>query len=48
MAAKLILCVGCDRGYYGTDKDKCSCGWNIKKKSDKRGCFCGTKIKGVL
>lgn len=42
----LVDCSECDRGGNGSDKDKCSCGWNIKK--GKRGsCFSGTLIQGL-
>lgn len=35
-----IDCSECDRGGNGSDKDKCSCGWKVKKP--KRGsCYIG-------
>lgn len=41
-----VDCSECDRGGNGTDKDKCSSGWKIKK-SDGRGCFLGDLMEGV-
>jgi len=47
-ASDFVKCVDCDRGFYGRDEDKCSSGWNIKKRSMKgktSGCFLGTRIE---
>jgi hypothetical protein len=35
-----IACSECERGGNGSDKDKCSCGWQITR-SGKQGCFMG-------
>lgn len=35
-----IDCAECERGGNGSDKDKCSSGWNVKKIKHG-GCFCG-------
>ena len=37
-------CSECDRGGNGASKDKCSCGWRIKKFNGA-GCFIGTEIQ---
>ena len=44
-----VRCVKCDRGFYGSDKDKCSAGGHIKNKRNTGGCFLGveTKEEGV-
>jgi hypothetical protein len=39
-----VYCHECTRGGNGDDKDKCSCGWQKKKKSNL-GCYLGTKMK---
>jgi hypothetical protein len=39
-----VYCHECTRGGNGNDKDKCSCGWQQKKKSSL-GCYLGTKIE---
>jgi len=39
-----VACSECDRGGNGTDVDKCSCGWKIKRFNGS-GCFCGTLIE---
>lgn len=41
-----VDCAECDRGGNGSDKDKCSCGWMIKK-GRKGGCFIGVLIPGM-
>ena len=41
-----VDCSECDRGGNGTDKDKCACGWKIKK-GKKGGCFLGKLIPGI-
>jgi hypothetical protein len=38
-----VACSECDRGGNGTDKDKCSCGWQVKRWN-KLGCFMGTLL----
>ncbi len=35
-----VYCHECNRGGNGDDKDKCSCGWQIKKETSL-GCFLG-------
>ena len=37
-------CSECERGGNGNDKDKCSCGWNVKRFNGS-GCFSGIEIK---
>lgn len=37
-------CCECTRGGNGNDKDKCSCGWKVKRWNHL-GCFCGVLIK---
>jgi hypothetical protein len=41
-----IDCSECNRGGNGADKDKCSCGWKVKK-GKKCGCFVGKLIDGM-
>lgn len=41
-----IDCSECDRGGNGSDKDKCSCGWEVKR-SNGLGCFLGTLRPGL-
>jgi len=36
-----VACSECERGGNGNDKDKCACGWKIKKFQGS-GCFGGT------
>lgn len=36
-----VACSECERGGNGSDQDKCSCGWRVKK-FNKKGCFSGT------
>ena len=43
----MVDCSECERGGNGSDKDKCSCGWKIKK-GHKGGCFMGTLIAGMM
>jgi len=33
-----VACSECDRGGNGLDKDKCSCGWRVKRFNGL-GCF---------
>lgn len=40
------FCHACNRGGNGKDKDKCACGWQVKSKRNKAGCWIGTPIKG--
>ncbi len=35
-----VACSECNRGGNGEDKDKCSCGFNVKR-GGKKGCFSG-------
>ena len=35
-----VSCSECERGGNGSDKDKCACGWKIKK-FNQLGCFSG-------
>ena len=35
-----VACSECERGGNGSDKDKCSCGWKVKKFNGL-GCFLG-------
>lgn len=39
-----VYCHECERGGNGSDKDKCTCGWEIKKKTSL-GCYIGVKIE---
>jgi len=39
-----VDCTECERGKYGNDKDKCSCGWKVKK-GGTLGCFIGTLME---
>ena len=41
--AVYVDCSECERGGNGTDKDKCACGWRVKK-GGKGGCFLGTLL----
>ena len=36
-----VDCSECERGGNGSDKDKCSCGWQVKR-GRQGGCFLGT------
>jgi hypothetical protein len=36
-----VACSECERGGNGSDPNKCSCGWKVKKYN-KMGCFAGT------
>jgi hypothetical protein len=45
-----VACSECERGGNGNDKDKCSCGWKVKRFNGS-GCFDGTiieKYKGLI
>lgn len=42
-ATKYVFCHECNRGGNGIDPDKCSCGWQIKRKSTM-GCYLGEPI----
>lgn len=37
-------CSECNRGGNGTDKDKCSCGWKVKRYNGL-GCYAGKKMR---
>jgi hypothetical protein len=39
-----VACSECDRGGNGSDKDKCSSGWQVKRFNGM-GCFSGSEIK---
>ena len=41
-----VDCSECRRGGNGSDQDKCSCGWRVKR-SNKSGCFLGHLIEGL-
>lgn len=41
-----VDCSECTRGGNGTDADKCSAGWQIKK-GKKGGCFIGQLLPGL-
>ena len=41
-----IDCSECERGGNGSDIDKCSFGWKVKK-TNKGGCFIGTIKKEI-
>jgi hypothetical protein len=41
-----IDCSECERGGNGDAKDKCSCGWKVKK-GKQGGCFIGTLMSGL-
>lgn len=42
-----VDCSECTRGGNGQDKDKCSCGWQIKR--GKQGsCFSGALLPGLF
>lgn len=41
-----VDCSECDRGGNGSDKDKCSCGWQVKRGGNG-GCFIGTLRPGL-
>jgi len=38
-----VDCAECERGGNGTDKDKCSVGWEVKR-STGLGCFAGVLL----
>jgi len=39
-----VACSECNRGGNGKDKDKCACGWKVKKFNGL-GCYLGNLIK---
>lgn len=41
--ATVIACSECTRGGNGKDKDKCSCGWQVKRWN-KLGCMLGVLL----
>lgn len=41
-----VDCSECERGGNGRDKDKCSCGWQVKR-GKQGGCFLGTLRAGL-
>lgn len=40
-------CGACNRGGNGNDKDKCSCGWQVRE-INALGCFAGVPIEGPI
>ena len=43
----VVDCSECERGGNGSDVDKCSCGWKIKKPHIG-SCFVGTLMEKYL
>lgn len=41
-----VDCSECERGGNGSEKDKCSCGWQIKR-GKQGGCFLGKLRAGL-
>ena len=41
-----VDCSECDRGGNGKAKDKCSCGWKVKR-AKHGGCYLGTLRDGL-
>lgn len=41
-----VACSECERGGNGAAKDKCSCGWQVKR-GGKRGCYIGQLMAGL-
>ena len=41
-----VDCSECDRGGNGSDKDKCACGWQIKRPK-RGGCYLGNLRAGL-
>lgn len=41
-----VDCSECERGGNGNAKDKCSCGWQVKR-GKQGGCFCGSLMAGL-
>lgn len=41
-----VDCSECERGGNGSDPDKCSCGWQVKK-GNNGGCFLGQLASGI-
>jgi hypothetical protein len=39
-----VACSECERGGNGSDKDKCSCGWQVKRFNGM-GSFAGSEIR---
>lgn len=42
----IVDCSECERGGNGSDKDKCSCGWQTKR-GRQGACYLGTLMKGL-
>lgn len=42
-----VDCAECERGGNGSDPDKCSAGWRVKK-GNNGGCFIGTLKKELF
>jgi hypothetical protein len=38
-----VACVECERGHFGSEKNKCSGAWRYKRFNGA-GCFLGTEI----
>jgi len=41
-----VDCAECERGGNGSDPDKCSSGWKVKKVR-QGGCFSGQLLKNI-
>jgi hypothetical protein len=41
-----VDCSECERGGNGSSKDKCACGWKVKKPHHG-GCFMGELLIGL-
>lgn len=41
-----VDCSECDRGGNGQAKDKCACGWKVKR-AKRGGCYLGTLRDGL-
>lgn len=42
-----VDCSECERGGNGSDKDKCACGWKVKRGGKGLGCFIGMLLEGL-
>ena len=45
--ALYVDCSECERGGKGNAKDKCSCGWKVKR-GKQGGCFIGELREGLI
>jgi hypothetical protein len=41
-----VDCSECERGGNGSDKDRCSCGWKVKR-GKQGGCFLGDLLSNL-